>query len=319
MLLSAAAIETLRQALRARPGTVAELRELVALSDEKFASALAELTMARCLTTNSQQHLGYVSPTQAIGDLVRQRITEQRRRVQAVLDESVSDLQDLQSLARDWAIGGTPNDVLPAVFVHGPMAGRDAARLLFERRGPVHSLAVLPDVRALEKPPPEILEPFLAMLREKPEPDRILLGPYDGADAEFTETLALFRDAGTEFRTHPNLPSWFAVDADDTVLLPSDWGTHWPTNVLIVTDPGIAGLARSHFESLWAAAHPVFDRAPTWAPLLRLMAAGATTEAAARTLGISPRTARRRINDAMRHHGAQTLFDLGVALGRTRT
>lgn len=318
MLLTTAALETLRQALRARPSTVPELRELVSLSDEDFSAALGELATAGCLTTDRQQRLSYVAPTQAIGDLMRERIAEQQHQVQAVLDQTVSDLQDLQSLARDWAIGGTPSEVLPAVFVHGPMAGRDAAHLLFERRGPVHSLAVLPDVRALEKPPPQMLEPFLDMLRAKPEADRILLGPYDGADADFRETLAMFRDAGTEFRTHPHLPSWFAVDADNTVLLPSDWGTQWPTNVLIVTDPGIAGLARSQFESLWAQAQPVFDQDPTWAPLLRLMAAGATTEAAARTLGISARTARRRINDAMRHYGAQTLYDLGVAVGRTQ-
>lgn len=318
MVLSTAALETLRQALRARPGTVPELRELVPLSEEEFTAALADLTAAGCLRIEGRQRLTYVAPTQAVGDLVRQRIAEQQHQVNTVLDQTMNDLQDLQLLARDWAIGGTPSEVLPAIFVHGPMAGRDAAHLLFERRGPVHSRAVLPDVRALEKPPPEMLEPFLAMLRQKPEPDRILLGPFDGADAELRETLGLLRESGTEFRTHPHLPSWFAVDADDTVLLPSDWGTHWPTSVLIVTDPGIAGMVRSHFEVLWDQAHPVFDQDPSWAPLLRLMAAGATTEAAARTLGISARTARRRISDAMRHHGARTLYDLGVAEGRAR-
>ena len=318
MVLTPAALETFRQALRARPASVAELRDLVPLGDAEFAAALQELMGAGCLSIDSQQRLGVVSPSQAIGDVVGQRIAEHQEQVRSALEQARDDLRVLQSLARDWAIGGTPGEVLPATFVHGPMAGRDAAQLLFERRGPVPSLAVLPDVRSLEKPPPEVLEPFLAMLRQKPEPDRILLGPYDGTDTDLAETLELLSDAGTEFRTHPTLPGWFAVDADDTVLLPSDWGTSWPTNVLVVTDPGVAGLARSRFEARWSQAHPVFDRDPSWAPLLRLMAAGATTEGAARTLGISARTARRRINDAMRHHKAHTLYDLGVAVARSR-
>lgn len=170
MVLTPAALETFRQALRARPASVAELRDLVPLGDDEFAAALQELTGAGCLSIDSQQRLGVVSPSQAIGDVVGQRIAEHQEQVRSALEQARDDLRVLQSLARDWAIGGTPGEVLPATFVHGPMAGRDAAQLLFERRGPVPSLAVLPDVRSLEKPPPEVLEPFLAMLRQKPDP-----------------------------------------------------------------------------------------------------------------------------------------------------
>lgn len=316
MPLSPHAFDLLRHALRARPATVEALRDLVLLDDDDFAAALGELTASDCLWTDPEGGLGCSSPDRAFAALVLGATDERRAHVHALLNQTMADIRDLQTLARDWAAGDQPGGVVQSEFIHGPMAARDAAAMLHSRRGPQPSLAVLPDTRCLERPPAEILEPFLEALRAKPEVDRILLGPYDGADREFADTLDLFREAGTEFRIHPQLPGWFAVDADHTVLVPAEWGEHWPTSVLIVNHPSIAALARQTFEHLWTQAQPLAPADQSWAPLLHLMAAGATTESAARSIGISPRTARRRINEAMRHHRAHTLFDLGVAVGR---
>lgn len=321
MPLSPRAFDLLRHALRARPSTIEALRALVTLDDADFTAAFAELIESGCIWIDSEGGLGCSSPDRAFAALVLGATDERRHHVHVLLNQTMADIRDLQTLARDWAAGDQPVGVVQSEFIHGPMAARDAAAMLHSRRGPQPSLAVLPDTRCLERPPAEILEPFLEALRAKPEVDRILLGPYDGADREFADTLELFRAAGTEFRTHPQLPSWFAVDADHTVLVPAEWGEHWPSSVLIVNHPSIAALTRHVFEQLWSQAQPLANPlAPvdqSWVPLLRLMAAGATTDAAARSLGISPRTARRRISAAMRHHRAHTLFDLGVAVGRS--
>lgn len=319
--LSPPAFDLLRYALRARPTTVVALRALVTLDDADFAAALAELTESACVWVEPEGSLGVAPPDRTFATLVLEATDQRRTDVHSLLNQTMADIRDLQMLARDWAVGEQPVGVVQSEFIHGPMAARDAGAMLHSRRGPLPSLAVLPDTRCLERPPPEILEPFLEALRAKPEVDRILLGPYDGADREFAGTLELFRTAGTEFRTHPQLPGWFAVDADHTVLVPAEWGEHWPSSVLILNHPSIAALARQVFEQLWTQAQPLADPRglldQSWVPLLRLMAAGATTDAAARSLGISPRTARRRISAAMRHHRAHTLFDLGVAVGRS--
>lgn len=315
MLLTPDALDVLHRALRARPATVEGLRDLVELDGDAFEAALDVLAQSGCLKVDQDGSLSCTPPTMSVGSLLMAEIERQRSESDANHRARLEDIRVLQSLARDWAVGAAPGAVVSAELIHGPMAARDAAELLFNRRGPVSSLAVLPDVSSLERPPPEFLDGFVSMLQQKPEVDRILLGSFDGADADLSETLAVFRAAGTEFRTHPRLPSWFAVDADDTVLFPYAWGETWPTSVLIVSNPAIAGAARSLFERLWRQAQAVFDDDPSWMPLLRLMAAGATTEGAARSLGLSPRTARRRLQAAMQRHGATTLFDLGVAVG----
>ena len=43
------------------------------------------------------------------------------------------------------------------------------------------------------------------------------------------------------------------------------------------------------------------------------MRQGVTLDSASRTLGVNPRTGRRRIAAAMEHYGVSTLFALGVA------
>lgn len=121
-----------------------------------------------------------------------------------------------------------------------------------------------------------------------------------------------YAEAGVQFRLHAALPGWFWID-DDTLALPFEWGEGWPSSVIGVRSPALAGFARTFFDELWNAAQPLVAVPRSWTPLLRLMRQGMTLDAASRTLGINPRTGRRRVAAAMEHYGVGTLFALGAA------
>ncbi len=149
--------------------------------------------------------------------------------------------------------------------------------------------------------------------------DRILLTTEGARRPSAQEALEVYREAGVEFRMLPSLPGWFGVEDDDVVVLPLEWGQTWPTSVVAVQHPALAGLARTLFDLLWVTAEPLHTEDRSWAPLLRLMERGATVEAASRALGVTDRTGRRRIAAAMAHYGTDTLFALGIAFGRDRS
>jgi DNA-binding NarL/FixJ family response regulator len=80
------------------------------------------------------------------------------------------------------------------------------------------------------------------------------------------------------------------------------------------------------FELFWERGMPAAGEPAgagnAWRPseadrtLLLLLTAGATDEAIARRLGVSLRTARRRLAELMHTAGVQTRFQLGMVAGR---
>lgn len=72
------------------------------------------------------------------------------------------------------------------------------------------------------------------------------------------------------------------------------------------------------FEELWRRAEPVLSKDATAqeVKLLELLALGFKDEAIARQLGLGLRTVRRRIAGLMEEHGADTRFQLGLAVKR---
>ncbi len=123
-----------------------------------------------------------------------------------------------------------------------------------------------------------------------------------------------------ELRCLPDPPSWFGVNDLGVVALPATWGERWPSSVVEANNETLANVMRCLFQLLWDQGQPLrsVEIEPAWEPLLRLMRRGATQESAARALGIAPRTARRRIVDAMEHFHTATIFELGVAYGERR-
>jgi hypothetical protein len=113
-------------------------------------------------------------------------------------------------------------------------------------------------------------------------------------------------------------PGWFWITDESTVALPLVWGESWPTSVMSVRNRAVAGMASWMFERMWERAVPARAEAAGWDPLLTLMNSGATLEAASRALGISERTGRRRLSEAMSHFGVGSMLELGVAWASAR-
>ncbi|UMG94441.1 helix-turn-helix domain-containing protein [Nocardioides sp. TF02-7] len=199
------------------------------------------------------------------------------------------------------------------VMRHGPDAPEDLWQADAERGAPVRADAALPDVRRSFRPNPRFEEAKVREIAAEGRRARVLLSVEDGTHPEAQERIATLAAYGFHFRLHPKLPSWFWVNDDETVGLPLTWGEAWPTSVMAVSSPAVAGLARVVYDHLWAQAWPWRAEPRGWDSVLAMLAAGATVEAAARALGISPRTARRRLAEAMEHYGVEGMFALGAA------
>ncbi len=105
---------------------------------------------------------------------------------------------------------------------------------------------------------------------------------------------------------------------NDTVGLPLTWGEAWPTSVIAIQSPALGAALQWIYDRIWDEAVPVdpgvlSPDGPPWDGILRLMNHGLTMDAAAHALGIAPRTARRRVADAMSHYRATSQFSLGAA------
>lgn len=308
----------LKVTLRARPAVLAEWQELARANLTAPGPAMENLLAHGFVTVDAEGTLTFADPAEILQGQLRADLRLQQAQLSTATERLLATARDLTGFLDDSTIGGRSSGTLDLEFVHGPEAPRDASTRLVHRRGPVTSCAVLPDASRLEAPPPEFLDQFIAMMRSKPVPDRVLLGPHEQGEEQLSAPLSALQQAGAQFRIRADLPSWFAVDADDYVALPVAWGDPWPTSVVLLRHPGLAGAMRHLFELLWTSAPPRGQDDPSWLPLVQLLATGATTSQAASTLGISERTARRRVDEAMRHHRARTMFELGVAVIRNQ-
>ena len=84
----------------------------------------------------------------------------------------------------------------------------------------------------------------------------------------------------------------------------------------------LAELVTWIYHRLWEEAVPVTGLNHTWEhpwdPILRLMNSGMTMGSASTALGLTARTGRRRVSDAMRYYGVTSQFSLGAAWTASR-
>ncbi|HVW44752.1 MAG TPA: helix-turn-helix domain-containing protein [Amycolatopsis sp.] len=118
--------------------------------------------------------------------------------------------------------------------------------------------------------------------------------------------------AGAQIRTVAGVRTDILVVDRTTVAYPADHG------VAPFRLPGVVTTAADHFDRVWDTATPLLPGAGTSRltdrerDLLRLLAAGATDNAAADELGISVRTVRRVMSDLMDRLGARSRFMAGA-------
>lgn len=308
--------ETLTAAIyRGRPATIPDLATLAHLTTEAAAAAVERLRQRGLLGGDGDQ-LGYPHPAAWAAGAVSQRSSELRRRSSDILSDMETIIADLPGMLQHWAVGESSTDLVPVLTRHGPHASED---LWFDTArhdvGTLH--AVLPDIARFLDSTDERSIRFARALSGKEEVRVIIPADtiYDGA---VMERMRHFGSAGVRYRLLVDPPSWFWVDGDQ-LALPFEWGEGRPTSVLGLRHPSLAVMALHYFELLWAASEPVGPPGPSasaiqaWVPLLTLMRQGMTLDTASRTLGINPRTGRRRAAAAMDHYGVSTLFALGVA------
>lgn len=298
-----------------RPRDVGELVELSGRPAEEVERGLATLGTAG-LVHRGETRYEAPPPETAMTTVLESMFAAHLAAQQHAQARVLTLLGRLPELVRHRGLGMTGEEWLRVEVAHGKDAPREIRRQLDARRAPNPARSSLPDASHLVIPPPEFQEAFLAQLTAQPRPDRVLLTPEGAQHPASREAIDLYGSAGIEFRMRPTLPSWFAVEDSGIVVLPLRWGDTWPSSVIAIEHAGLAGLVGALFDVLWQSAQALHSTDRSWGPLLRLMSQGATLDSAARALGVTARTGRRRVAAAMEHYGTETLFELGIAYGR---
>ncbi len=147
---------------------------------------------------------------------------------------------------------------------------------------------------------------------------------YSGAALErpgVVETVLRRAAGGESARMLPELPTALVLADRRTALLPLSGRPEGPADSALLVHPSaLLGALALLFETVWTQATPLAAARPGPAravdDILPLLAMGLKDEAIARHLGVSPRTARRRITDVLGRLGARTRFQAGLQAGR---
>ncbi|GAA2013993.1 MarR family transcriptional regulator [Nakamurella flavida] len=294
---------------RGRPATVGEIAALAHLDPTQVGAAVDRL-QARGVLEVRDGRIDYRHPA----DWAAQAAAASRADVRARVADGLGDLERivtaLPGMLRHFAVGEVSTDLVPVTIRHGEHASED---LWFDTAQHDSGTldAVLPAIERFLATSPERRERFGRALAAK-DTVRVIVPTSSLGDPAARDRMDRYTRAGLAFRSMQTPPSWFWVDGDQ-VSMPFEWGEGRPTSVLGIRNAALADLTRAYFAEIWQRADPPAGGEPAWTPLLRLMRQGITLETASRTLGINPRTGRRRVAAAMEHYGVATLFALGVA------
>jgi DNA-binding NarL/FixJ family response regulator len=148
---------------------------------------------------------------------------------------------------------------------------------------------------------------------------RKLYSPAAVADPADAAHLRQVTSAGVQVRICPTPLAHETIIVDRRVAIlagPRDVG---PREYHVVTAPEVVGGVRSLYQATWAGAIELADYLPAPPPhvdeqgmaILRLLSSGHKDESAARSLGVSVRTYRRRVAELMTLLGAESRFQAG--------
>lgn len=182
-------------------------------------------------------------------------------------------------------------------------------------------------VRVIVKPPYAVTIELDSLER-----DQLLRGVsfrvlYDhsalGVDNQLDTTKAMLA-LGEEAKVVAGAPTKMCLVDHEVALLPLTTGGGAAERAVVVRNPAMLAALERIFEELWRLAVPFTDRVPVevrqpseqdrW--ILSLLAAGATDASIGRILGLSSRTAHRRVRELMTRLGVQTRFQAGVQATR---
>lgn len=304
--------EFLEAALLHRAGSLAELAEATGkpLDDSEL---LLEQLREQGFLDVAEGAITYRRPDLTIADVARGILDDVARG----LDDTVSKMQAtlglLPRLLLAWEHGATQTHNLHVDVLDGPWAPADMWRLHSAHTAPRSCLVSLPDTGALFEAHSGCQSSLWAARAGRNLQIRVLVSAADAGQPTAQAHIQQAIEAGVQVRMHHELPSFFWVTDRDTIGLPLDWGQAWPARIMATRSPTFATLLASMHTRLWAEAVPLSGQSHPWEPMLRLMSQGMTMETAARALGLTARTGRRRVAQAMAHFGATSQFTLGAA------
>lgn len=303
----------LSTALRSRAASVSELAALAVHDEPTVREALAQLQAEGFLSVDGDD-ISYRTPENAVADRVRREADNLQRRI----DELAALVGRLPSLVRDRDFGEAGNPTFETEVFHGPEAVVDLWHRRQSREPSRRTDVVLPSAARLYQADPEMQRVWHEASSAQGAGARVIGSVEDVGNPIMATRIAQELAGGVQLRMIADPPSWFWITDDTTVAVPLDWGEAWPTTVMAITSPSIAGMARWIFDRLWDQALPIGAQESGWDPVLRLMSTGATMQQASTALGISHRTGRRRLAEAMSHFGVGSMFALGAAWERQK-
>ncbi len=313
------ALDLLSVALRTRAATVAELASL-AVRDEDGVRADLRLLAADGYVTVEGDRVRCTAPADVVAEVVRRRTAGLGAELVRELAELAAVVDRLPALAQEWGTAAAGQQVTEVEVFHGPEAVVDLWHVKQGREPSRRTDVVLPDASGLFVADRAMQEVWHAASRGEGRHARVIASVADATHPAAQDRIAEELAGGVQIRLMADPPSWFWVTDESTVALPLAWGERWPTSVISIRDRAVAGMAGWVFERMWERAVPIRNDGAGWHPLLALMSSGSTLEAAARALGISERTGRRRLSEAMSHYGVGSMLELGAAwaTGRPR-
>ena len=249
-----------------------------------------------------------VDPTVALNALVRRRQTE--------LDSVAIGISDLAEDFRSGAMSEAPHRAVEVVI------GRDRV----VRRTSDLAVTVESEILVFDTPP-YASDLSREVDRELTRLERgvVVKSLYSAAALALPERLSRVRQLvrhGEQARVLPTLPLKLHVYDRRTAVVPLVANSAAADSVALVHESGLLDLVIAMFETLWENA-PRLDApaegrsgAASDAELLSLLNAGVKDEAIARQLGVSVRTARRRITGLISRLNSTSRFQAGVEASR---
>lgn len=310
--------DILAVALRTRAATVGALSAIVERDATTVRAELARLDELGLVRLDGDT-IHYLGPEVALGHAGRAQLN----RLRTELGDRMAELDDLfgwlPTLIRQWEDYGPAADhYLRAEVYHGAEAVRHVWPL--DPHATAGSIdIVLPDSSRFYVADSDAQAGWHEAITRNRLRVRVIGAVADVGHAAAQERIGRELAAGIQARMLPAPPSWFWIMGGETVALPLSWGQAWPTSVVVVHSATVAGLLSWVFDQLWTTAVPLRIPDSGWDAILQLLLGGSTIESAAHALGVSTRTGRRRVAEAMEHYGVDTLFALGAAWGQSRT
>lgn len=309
-------LSVLASGLRSRCDSIRQLAELTGLPVAMTVTVVAELAELGFLSVTNEI-ITYRRPDVAIADRAEKALGRARHELDSTLSQTQKILGLLPGLLQSWDLGGAEEHNLQFDILHGPYAAADIWRLQSSREVPLSSDVMMPDTGPLFASKLEYDSSFWAARAGENLRVRLIMSTADASHPQARDRIQGEIDNGVQIRMHPNPPSWFWITDDNTIGMPLHWGQSWPTSVMATHSVPLAAVFSWIYERVWEESVPVGEGAQAWDPILKLMSQGMTMATATQSLGLTPRTGRRRVADAMAHYGADTPFSLGAAWARS--